>query len=69
MKRFKSARHAQRFLSTHSRIHNHFQLRRHHLNANQYRTARNAAFCTSHDAAEFSQPSPFIAILVESKVL
>jgi hypothetical protein len=35
MKRFKSARHAQRFLSTHSRIHNHFQLRRHHLNANQ----------------------------------
>ena len=25
MKRFKSARHAQRFLSTHSRIHNHFQ--------------------------------------------
>jgi hypothetical protein len=31
MKRFQSARHAQRFLSTHSRIHNHFQLRRHHL--------------------------------------
>ena len=31
MKRFKSARHAQCFLSTHSRIHNHFQLRRHHL--------------------------------------
>jgi len=29
MQRFKSARHAQRFLSTHSRIHNHFQLRRH----------------------------------------
>ena len=27
MKRFKSARHAQRFLSSHSRIHNHFQLR------------------------------------------
>jgi hypothetical protein len=26
MKRFKSAGHAQRFLSTHSRIHNHFQL-------------------------------------------
>jgi putative transposase len=52
MKRFKSARHAQRFLSAHSRIHNHFQLRRHHLNANQYRTARNAAFCTWHDVAE-----------------
>ena len=44
MQRFKSARHAQRFLSTHSRIHNHFQLRRHHLSASQYRAARNAAF-------------------------
>ena len=52
MKRFKSARHAQRFLSTHSRIHNHFQRHRHHLNANQYRTARNAAFCTWHEVAE-----------------
>jgi len=31
MQRFKSARHAQRFLSTHARIHNHFQLRRHRL--------------------------------------
>jgi hypothetical protein len=40
MKRFKSARHAQRFLSTHSRIHNHFQLCRHHLSANQHRAAR-----------------------------
>jgi putative transposase len=52
MKRFKSARHAQRFLSSHSRVHNHFQLRRHHLNAGRYRTARNAAFGTWHDAAE-----------------
>jgi putative transposase len=52
MKRFKSARHAQRFLSSHSRIHNHFQLRRHHLNASQYRAARNAAFGTWHDVAE-----------------
>jgi hypothetical protein len=33
-------------------IDNHFQLRRHHLNANQYRTARNAAFCAWHDIAE-----------------
>ena len=33
MQRFKSARHGQRFLSTHSRIHNHFQLRRHRLTA------------------------------------
>src|SRR4051794_645195 len=29
MQRFKSARHAQRFLSSYSRIHNQFQLRRH----------------------------------------
>jgi len=42
--RFKSARHAQRFLSAHSRIHNLFQLRRHRLTANAYRAVRNAAF-------------------------
>jgi len=51
MKRFKSARHAQRFLSTHSRIHNHFQLCRHHLSANQYRVARDTAFRTWRDVA------------------
>src|SRR6267143_887927 len=51
MKRFKSARHAQRFLSTHSRIHNHFQLCRHHLSANQYRVARDTAFRTWRDDA------------------
>jgi putative transposase len=44
MQRFKSARHAQRFLSTHSRIHNHFQLRRHRLTADQHRSARDRAF-------------------------
>ena len=33
MQRFKSARHPQRFLSVHARIHNHFQLRRHRLTA------------------------------------
>jgi len=32
MQRFKSARHAQRFLSVHARIHNHFQLRRNRPN-------------------------------------
>jgi putative transposase len=37
---------------THSRIHNHFQLRRHHLSANQYRVARDAAFRTWRDVAE-----------------
>jgi transposase-like protein len=51
MKRFKSARHAQRFLSTHSRIHNHFQLCRHHLSANQHRVARDTAFRTWRDVA------------------
>jgi putative transposase len=44
MQRFKSARHVQRFLSTHSRIRNLFQLRRHRLSAHAYRTARDAAF-------------------------
>ena len=44
MQRFKSARHAQRFLSTHSRIHNHFQFRRHRLTADEHRAARDAAF-------------------------
>jgi putative transposase len=46
MQRFKSARQAQRFLSAHGRIHNHFQLRRHSLTATDYRSARTAAFRT-----------------------
>jgi putative transposase len=49
MQRFKSARHAQRFLSAHSRIHNLFQLRRHRLSPSQYRAARNRAFSTWRD--------------------
>ncbi len=44
MQRFKSARHAQRFLSTHARIHNHFQLHRHRLTADEHRAARINAF-------------------------
>jgi putative transposase len=44
MRRFSSARHAQRFLSTHARIQNHFQLRRHRLTAVQHRAARDVAF-------------------------
>ena len=44
MRRFKSTRHAQRFLSTHSPIHNHFQLRRHLISATEYRAARARAF-------------------------
>jgi len=51
MQGFKSARQAQRFLSTHSRIHNHFQLRRHRLSAVEYRTARDEAFRTWRDVA------------------
>jgi len=43
MQRFKSARHAQRFLSTYSRIHTRFQLRRHRLSATAHRAARDAA--------------------------
>jgi putative transposase len=43
MQRFKSARQAQCFLSTHTRIHNHFQLRRHRLTATDYRSARTKA--------------------------
>jgi putative transposase len=51
MKRFKSLRHAQRFLAIHTRIHNHFQLR-HRNSAKQYCTARHAAFCTWRGVAE-----------------
>jgi len=49
--RFKSARHAQRLLSTHSRIHNHFQFRRHRMTADQHRAARDAACCTWREVA------------------
>jgi putative transposase len=41
----------QRFLSAHSRIHNHFQLRRHRLSATGNRTARERAFDTWRDVA------------------
>ncbi len=46
MQRFKSAKHAQRFLSAHSSIHNHFQLRRHRLTADQHRAVCDVAFRT-----------------------
>ena len=51
MQRFKSARHAQRFLSRHGQIHSLFQLRRHLLTANDHRTARDRAFQTWYDVA------------------
>jgi putative transposase len=44
MKRYKSARQAQRFLSAHDQINNLFHLRRDHLNATEYRAARAKAF-------------------------
>ena len=50
MRRFKSAGHAQQFLATHTPIHNHFQLRRHHLSASEYRAARDRAFAAWRDA-------------------
>ena len=50
MKRFKSVRHAQRFLTTHTPIHNHFQLCRHRLSASEYRAALDRAFLTWRDA-------------------
>jgi len=50
MQQFKLSRQAQRFLSTHSRIHNHFQLRRHRL-ADDYRAVRETAFPTWRDVA------------------
>ena len=44
MKRFKSAGQAQRFLSAHDQINNLFHLRRDHVTATEYRTARTRAF-------------------------
>jgi putative transposase len=44
MKRFTSARRAQRFLSAHDQINNLFHLRRDHVTAGEYRAARACAF-------------------------
>jgi putative transposase len=44
MKRFKSARQAQRFLSAHDQINNLFHLYRDHLPASEYRAVRAQAF-------------------------
>jgi putative transposase len=49
MKRFKSARQAQRFLAAHDQIGNLFHLRRDHVTAVQYRAARARAFGASAD--------------------
>jgi putative transposase len=44
MKRFKSARHVQRFLSAHDQINNLFLLPRHRMPATAYRAERTRAF-------------------------
>jgi len=44
VKRFKSARQAQRFLSAHDQIANLFHLRRDHVSAGEHRAARARAF-------------------------
>src|ERR671911_282235 len=49
VKRFKSPRQAQRFLSAHDQIDNLFHLRRDHVPANEYRAARARAFETWAD--------------------
>ena len=46
MKRFKSPRQAQRFLSAHDQVNNLFHLRRDHVTAGEYRAARTRAFET-----------------------
>lgn len=49
MGRFKSARHAQQFLSAHDQINVLFRPRRHRLNARSYLHARSDAFAIWHD--------------------
>ena len=44
MQRFKSPQQAQRFLSAHAMIYDHFRPRRHLMRADQYRRARGKAF-------------------------
>ena len=46
MKRYKSPRHAQRFLSPHDQINKLFHPRRHSIPATRYRAARAQAFRT-----------------------
>jgi putative transposase len=50
MRQFTSVLRAQQFLATLSSIQNHFRLRRHRLSANEYRAARDRAFCSWRDA-------------------
>ena len=51
IRRFKSARHAQRFLSAHFPINNLFRIRRFHATASAYREARQLAFSIWREAS------------------
>lgn len=51
MRRFKSPRQAQGFLSVHAHIGNLFQIRHCHTTATDYRVARNQAFAAWQEAA------------------
>jgi putative transposase len=55
MKRFKSARHVQRFLSVHDQINNLFLLLRHMMPATDYRAERTRAFKAWHDVCGIKQ--------------
>src|SRR6187402_1223540 len=55
MKRFKSARQAQRFLSAHDQINNLFLLPRHLMPATDYRAERARAFQAWHDLCGIKQ--------------
>ena len=46
MRRFKSMRHAQRFLSTHGQVSNHFRCARHLMRARHYRGQKAKQFAT-----------------------
>lgn len=49
MRRFKSMRHAQRFLSVHGAVANHFRVSRHPLTACNYRTIMQRRFMSWRD--------------------
>jgi putative transposase len=55
MKRFKSARHVQRFLSAHDQINNLFLLPRHQMTTTDYHAERTRAFQAWHDVCGIKQ--------------